>query len=404
MAEDQMFLHGTLIVIRSGRGGWFFVFHPHSAGVLFTDALGAYGCRLFLLGYGTLDIAASVEQRAAGAGARWRRMAAALYEMGATAPQPPARTMRWRVRRVSTLALGSGASLLSGSLRRMPVWLLRGMFEWAPETPIGKRTLTHLRPFIDTNLSASDFAGRSIGWRLRLARAVTAATIRCRFTEYLMLVLPRAKLTHFFQSISEPPAVERLIQELRTHDGAILVGLHSELYITAIFNVSRAAPVCILADIATPEHSIAARRELPPVPFAGYVESSSPMAARTLIDCLRAGKIVMLAFDLPPPPTAEGASIRTIPFLGQCVARFDTAAWLSAHSGKPVRFIRSFRRGRQLVVELSPPFSLAANGSSKQQIASLTEKIYVEAETFVRQHPESWLAWTYWHTLVVSPR
>jgi lauroyl/myristoyl acyltransferase len=74
------------------------------------------------------------------------------------------------------------------------------------------------------------------------------------------------------------------------------------------------------------------------------------------------------------------------------------------HSGKPVRFIRSFRRERRLVVELSPPISLAANGSPKQQIAALTEKIYAEAETFVRQHPESWLAWSYWHTLVVPPR
>jgi lauroyl/myristoyl acyltransferase len=391
-------------VIRQGRDRWYFVLHPRSAAALFTDALGAYAIRLFVLGHGSSDIAVKVERRAAGAGARWDRMAAALYELGATAPQSPARTVHWWVRRVSTVALSAGLSLLTGLLRRMPVWLLRGMLEAAPATPFGKRTLTHLQPFIDTNLCASDFAGRSSVWRLRLARAVTAATIRCRFAEYLMLILPQGKLSHFFQSISDQRSVERLVQELRSYDGVVVVGLHTELYFTAIFNVSHAAPVALLADIASPEHSIAARRDLPSLPFAGYVESNTLMAGRTLIDNLHAGTIVMLAIDLPPPPASTGAKTSTISFLGQSVARFETAAWLSVHSGKPVRFIRSFRRGRRMVMELSPPFSQATDVSPNQRIASLTEQIYEEAERFLHQHPESWLVWSYWHTMVVPPR
>ena len=403
MAEDQEYLHGTLVVIRQGRSGWFLVLHPRSVAGLLTDALGASAIRLFLLGHGASDIAVKAEQRSPGAGVRWRRMTMALYEMGATGSQSPTRTMRWWVRRVSTLALSSGLSLLAGSLRRMPVWLLRGLFDTAPATPLGTRALTHLQPFIDANLCASDFSGRSPSWRLRLARAVTAATIRCHFAEYLLIALPQAKLSHFYQSISDPRSVERLIRELQAHDGAIVVCLHSELFFTAIFHVSCAAPVALLADIALPEHSVAARRDLPPLTGVRYVYSGSPMAGRTLIDSLRAGKIVMLAFDVPSP-TSPGTKIGRISFLGQYVTRFDTAAWLSVHTGKPIRFIRTFRRGRRLVVELSPPFSQATNGSPKQRIASLTEQVYEEAERFLHQHPESWLVWSYWHTLVVPTR
>ncbi|MDB5075057.1 MAG: Bacterial lipid biosynthesis acyltransferase [Chloroflexi bacterium] len=399
--EDQLYLHGTLVVIRPRRKGWYLVLHPRSAAVIFTDALGAHAVRLFLLGHGVSDIAVKVERRAAGAGARWQRMAAALYEMGTTGPQVPNRSMRWWVRRAGTLAFSSGMSILSDSLRHLPVWLLRGMFEAAPATPLGKRAHAHLQPFIVANLCASEFAARSPDWQLYVAGAVTAATIRCRFVEYLMLVLPQSKLGHFFQSISNERSMHRVVQELQTDDGCILVGLHTEQFYTAIFNVCRAAPVAILADIALHEHSIAARRDLPSLPFARYVGKDSRMAGRTLIDWLRAGKIVLLAFDIPPPPTSSGTKIETVSFLGQDIARFETAAWLSMRTGKPIRFISSYRQGRRLMMEVSSPISPATDVSPTQQIASLTEHVYKEAERFLHKHPESWLVWSYWHTLIV---
>jgi lauroyl/myristoyl acyltransferase len=399
-----MYLHAVLIVVCHGRGRRYFVLQPHSFAVFPTDVLGAYAIRLFLLGSSASAIEAKVERRCPGAGKRWRHFRDGLYDVGAIGPCPPTRTPRWWVQRSIALALGPVLSMLNALLRLAPLWMLQDLCERVPGTPLGRRAFGHLIPFIDANLRAAGYADRTPEWRLEVARAVTAATIRSHFMGYLMYVLPVARLNAFSWRVAEVRGVEHLIRAHRDSNGAIIAVAHWELWLAGPFRLRRMWPITLLADVGATDYGVASQHEIPAFQGIHLVNSAGYLAAKTLLDHLRAGRMAMLAFDVALPPTSLNATTKTIPFLGQSVARFDTAAWLSVQTGKPVLFLSTHREGRRVVVDLSPALEQAPGLSPKQQVARLTALLYEVAENHVRRNPECWLTWSWLHTLVIPSK
>jgi lauroyl/myristoyl acyltransferase len=396
-----MYLNAALLIIRSKRAGGFLILHPRSAAIFPTDALGARAIRLFLLGQQSSIIGTWLERQCPGAARRWGRLVQALYDRGAVAPQAPSRTRRWWARRLAALALGPALSLLTAILRFMPEWLLLGLYERLPATPLGTRLLVHLLPFIDRNLCAAGYAGLPSARRRDIARQVSAATLRTHFVSYLGLVLPPERVFRIVERLTTVRGMDRLARTLDEHDGAVVVGLHWELFLAPVLHVSRTRPVTLLADVGMAEYSVGADREPPAPPLGDRVNSTAPMAAKDLARSLRAGRVVMLAFDVASP-RARGTGTRRIRFLGHDLTRFDTAAWLSTRTGKPIHLVGMHREGSRLVVEFSPPLAQAPALAPGERVAHLTAQVYEAAETLVRRHPKAWLGWSYLHTLTVA--
>jgi lauroyl/myristoyl acyltransferase len=284
----------------------------------------------------------------------------------------------------------------------LPLWALRRLYHTLPTTPLAKRTIAHLCPTIKANLCAAGYADRPEAWRRRQARLVTEATIRTHFMSYLMLVLPMDRLNRFIQSVTAIRGMEYLAEAVEANYGAIVVGLHWELFLAPVFYARRLRPVSLLANVGLADYSLASSRRLIAIPFVQPVDSAARMAAKTLADRLRAGQIVLLAFDVLPAAGADRTRMKTISFLDHTITRFDTAAWLAVHIGKPVLLVSTHRVGNRLTVELSAPLPPVATVSPQEQVARLTEKIYAAGEQLVRRHPESWLAWSTLHSMAVS--
>jgi lauroyl/myristoyl acyltransferase len=364
--------------------------------------MGASAVRLFLLGYGVAAIGAKLEQRCVGAELRWHRLVEALQEREAFVCQPPTRTAHWWARRAAAIALGHLLSQLTGVLAHLPLWALRRLYHTLPATPLATRTLAHLCPSIEANLCAAGYADRPDAWRRHMARLVSEATIRTHIMSYLMLVLPMHKLNRFIQSVTAIRGLEHLAQAAEAKHGAIVVGLHWELFLAPVFYARRLRPVSLLANVALADYSVASSRRLAAIPFVQAVDSAAPMAAKTLADRLRAGQIVLLAFDVVPAAGADRTKMKGISFLGQSIPRFDTAAWLAVHTGKPVLMVSTRREGNRLAVELSAPLPPLETLSPQEQVTRMTEQIYAAGEQLVRRTPESWLAWSTLHNMEVS--
>jgi lauroyl/myristoyl acyltransferase len=227
--------------------------------------------------------------------------------------------------------------------------------------------------------------------------------IRTHFVTYLTLILSREKLFCLVERVTVLRGMDHLQQAFNKHKGAIVVGLHSELFLGLIMQLSRRLPTTVLANIRIIEYSVAAERDSPFSTLSDSVEITSPMAVKSLVRLLRAGRVVALAFDVPPPSGAQGSPPRRIHFLDQEVPRYDTAAWLSTRTGKPILFGSIHREGNWLVIDFSAPLLPNQDLAPSEQVADLTTRLYGTAEQIIRRHPAAWLVWSYWHTLVVPP-
>jgi lauroyl/myristoyl acyltransferase len=341
-----------------------------------------------------------LERQSPGAEQRWHHLVEALHDLGAVSLQVPRRTSWWWVRTVSSVVLGSLLSLLSGILTVLPIRILLGLCERLPTTPLSTRTLDHLLPFIEANLRAAGYVDQPLAWRRKVARQVTAATVRTHFMTYLMLVLPPEKVCRLVEHMTALRGMDHVLQARKEHDGAIVVLLHWELYLAPAIRLGQAYPVTMLADLDMADYSVGSDREPPTSTIINFVNSTSRMAAKTLLHRLRAGQIVMLFFDVAPSGV-QGAAPRRIRFLDHTVTRFDTTAWLATHSEKPIIFASIYRERSQLIVDFSAPLLPAPSLLPDERIAHLTAQVYETAEHLVCLHPEAWLTWSYLHTLAV---
>jgi lauroyl/myristoyl acyltransferase len=220
---------------------------------------------------------------------------------------------------------------------------------------------------------------------------------------FLTLILPREKLFCLVERLSVLRSMDCVQQAFTKHKGAIVVGLHSELFLGLYMQLSRRLPTTVLANLRIVEYSLAADRDSPFSTLSDSVDSTAPMAAKSLVQLLRAGRVVVLAIDVPPLSGAQDTPTRRIRFLGREVQRYDTAAWLSMHTGKPILFASIHRAGNKLIMDFSAPLLPDRDLAPSEQVADLTTRLYAMAEQVVHRHPAAWLVWRYWHGLVVPP-
>ncbi|MGZ3666858.1 MAG: LpxL/LpxP family acyltransferase [Ktedonobacterales bacterium] len=396
---SPVFLRSSLLVIQYRRKHYL-LFHPGSSSLIATDWLGARAARLLIRGHSDAEVARLLERWAPGAGQRFRRIRIRLETIGATVNDAPAKKLRWHVRVGGSLALGwllSGASAL---LRWLPLRALQWLYEVLPETPFGKRTIGQSFAWMDGNLRFSGFAVDSPQRRGTIARASGAASTRLFFFLYLCGVLPPERFTRFLRYVIDAVGFEEMWGHV-AQSGAVVAGIHSDLYFgVPIYLRTRGMAVSCVADVFGLGVKLASNEDIGrsfPLLFPDMIDSRGAMAGKELLARLREGGVVTSAFDAPPQRETLGETMPTIAFLGHTVRRFDGAAWLAVRSGKPLIFVGTYRRGKRTILQVTrvqPDMTL----SVRERVAALTAQLYALGEAFIREHPESWMVWSYFHT------
>lgn len=403
MPHAARYLRTSLFLVRY-RGRYVLV-HPGSSVILITDTPGARAVMRLIRGHSETAVRAWAESRLAGAGERVGQLVDRLDTIGAITTDCPRRGVRWRVRSSLSLLMGHALTLASVTVPRLPLPLLRLMFDALPFTPLVARTVGQIQPYVDANLCASGYADTRDEWRCAIARSCAAASARTFFLMYLALVLAPGKLRRLLHMLFDMESFAAMDHTLRTSGGGIVAGLHTSLYVGIIPLLGAAGwESAVLADITALGANVA--NELPPGldiygQYAAILDSHARMVGKDLLECLRAGKLAVLAFDAPPQGTTDGAAVRSISLLRQPVNRFDGPAWLAVRSGKPIVFVATYRRGRKTVIAVQPPLYPDLDLPRRAQVEDLTARLYGVAELFLRQHPEAWMAWCYLHDLIV---
>lgn len=397
------YLRTSLLIVR--HRGDYLLLHPGSSVTLLTDALGARSAMRLIRGQSAAAVRAWAEARLPGAGARVARLVDRLDTIGAITSDPPRHDLRWHLRRSVSMLMGpllTAASLLTPYL---PVLLLRAMIAGLPHTPLVSRTVGQIQPYVSANLEASGYAHTSASWRQSIAHASAAASARTFFAMYLALVLPPRKLlgvTTACFDLESFAALERLLHQT---GGAVLAGLHTSLYV-GLLPLLRAAgwETAVIVDVASlgitvgssPLAGLAVYNQY----AAAIVDSGSLLGGRELLKNMRTGKLAAVTFDAPPQGASDPTRMPSVSFLGQRLYRFDGPAWLSMQSGKPIIFVATYQHGHRTAIYAGPALFPVPGLSRRAQMADLTARLYEEGETFLRAHPDDWMAWSYLSDLV----
>lgn len=395
---QQVYLRSSLIAIRYERERYV-LFHLGSGSFIATDWLGVRAARLLLGGDSGSDVARRVEREAAGAGERLQALMRRLVSIGATSSASPQRTLRWRARVAGSLALGWLLSLSSALLRWSPLWVLHRLYEVLPQTPVGKRIVGQSFAWMDGNLCASGFAGELPERRAEIARASGAAVTRLFYCIFLCGLLPPERWERLLTRIVDVASFEVMRRQV-AQSGAVLASVHSDLFFALpIYLRAQGVPVSCVADMFGLGVALASDLDIRltfPALFPEMIDSRGAMSGRDLLRRLGGGEVVAVAFDAPPQREAAGEDMSTISFLGRSVRRFDGAAWLAVRSGKPLIVVGTHRRGKRTLaqVTLLRPDSTRP---PKEQVVALTTHMYALGEAFIREYPESWMAWSYFH-------
>lgn len=206
----------------------------------------------------------------------------------------------------------------------------------------------------------------------------------------------RAKIAHLASSLVDTRASEALHMALLCADGAIVVGLHSDLFpMPGAQAFGWGIPVLGVADEAATLMPFETETGLTlNAGMAAQILSiGSPMVPRRLVRHLNEGGVVHILIDAVPASSALAGP--TVSFLGQALRRVDGPAWLAAMTGKPILFVGVYRNGRRTTYDLGAPMYADAALPRGRQVAELSERVYAEAEAFVRRHPEAWMGWSY---------
>jgi lauroyl/myristoyl acyltransferase len=392
-AAGDLYLRSALIVARSPLAARFLVLHPRSFQRFHTDSLGAEALRWFSLGLSAAAVRAFVEHRCSGAGGRWNRMVSRLFVMGSLTNRSPVHNANWWFRRLLALLLGRALSAGVGAWRHTPTRVLQRLLVWLPAILLERGAMKHLAPLIEANLVAGGYRDQPPAWRRSIARSVVRATLQTNLFSYLLYVLTPRQLADLLRAMLDVRGLEHIRRALDERQGAIVVGLHWHLFFAGVFYASTMGPVVQLSALGLDEQSLAAEETFAATPFAEPVDSESPLVIRTLVRRLRAGKIVMLTIDVGLPAGSE-RQVETIKFLHHDVPRYDTAAWLSVHTGRPIILAHPARKDGRLAVGFSPPILTPEAGTADERVRALSERLYAYADRQVREHPEAWLGWT----------
>lgn len=405
MPRAERFLRTSLLVVRYRDG--FVLIHPGSSVTLLTDGLGAQVAKRLIRGQSERTVHSWLETQPSGlkAGVRFEKLVDRLQSLGAITTEPPRHTAKWRLR--SWLSLLAGSSLTPVSLLApvIPLRILRFALDVLPHTPLVSRTVGQIQNFVDANLRASGYADKSDAWRGGIIRGCAAANAQTFMFMYLALNLSPARLAALTRTIYDMRSIALLDRTLSDAGGGVLASLHTALYPAAMLLLGEAGwEASAIANIASLGNRIGSDEPVGMDSYGRYahiVDNRTRMAGKVLLNRLRAGKMAVVVFDSPPPDTTITASSPAIEFLGRRVYRFDGAAWLAVHSDKPIIFAASYRAGNQSVAYIRPPLYPVMELPPRARIQDLTARLYAEAETFLREHPEVWIGWCYMHDLVV---
>ncbi|HLJ80554.1 MAG TPA: hypothetical protein VKT52_03635, partial [Ktedonobacterales bacterium] len=403
MSHADRYLRSSLLLVRY-RDGLILV-HPGSSVILLTDDLGARVAMRLIRGHSEGDMRAWAESRLAGSGDRVGELVDRLEMIGALTTEAPRRGLRWRVRSALSLLAGWALGLASIVVPLLPVSVLHAAFDTLPHTPLAARTVGQIQSYVDANLRASGYADTTEQWRHAIARSCAAASARTYFMMYLMLVLEPPKLRRVMSALFDMESFAELERTLHDTEGGVLAGLHTSLYIGIIVLLGASGRrLAVLADMTALGANVG-DSALPGLDmygqYAALLDSHSRMVGKALLKRLRAGELAVLAFDAPPQGSTNMAAMPHIGLMGRPVYRFDGAAWVAIHTGKPIVFVSTYQEGRKTKVYVQPPLYANPKLPRRAQVEDLTARMYAAADTFLRQHPEAWMAWCYLHDLVV---
>jgi lauroyl/myristoyl acyltransferase len=403
MPHADRYLRTSLLLVRYQDG--YLLVHPGSSVILLTDALGARVATRLIRGHSERGVRAWVESRLPGAGDRAGELMDRLETLGAITTDAPQRSPRWRIRSALSLLAGWALGVASIVVPLLPVSVLRAAFDALPHTPLAARTVGQIQPYVDANLRASGYADTSERWRRAIAWSCAAASAQTYFMMYLILVLEPPKLRRAVSALFDMESFAELERTLRDTGGGVLAGLHTSLYIGIIVLLGALErKLAVLADMTALGVNVG-NNALSGLEmygqYAAVLDSHSRMVGKAMLERLRAGELAVLAFDAPPQGSTIGAAMPRIGLMGQPVYRFDGAAWMAIRAGKPIVFVSTYQEGRKTKVYVPPPLYANPALPRRAQVEDLTARLYAAAETFLRQHPEAWMAWCYLHDLVV---
>lgn len=408
-AENPLFLSGkaapvttdrylrtSLLVVRHSKR-LYALFHPGSSVALLTDTIGAaVGCRL-VAGWSEHSVRGWLNRKHPGSDPQLTQLLERLAIIGSLTDNPPGRTLKWRTRVFASLALSGLLSIALAVLPHLPVRLLCWLLNALPSTPLVSRTVGQIEPFVTSMLDASGYAERSSEWKHAVACGSAATSARTSVLLVVAHAATRQKIATLTSLLVDPRSSRALRQALTESDGAIVAGLHSDVFVMPFSqSVVWDLPTLGIADEAAtlmpfePDSALTLNAYL----GAQLLSTHSPMTMRTLVRHLVGGGVVHILFDAVLEKL--GGEAATVRFLGRRLRRVDGPAWLAVRTGKPIVFVGVYRAGSRVGYDISPPLHAnAALLERSQLIADLSERVYMAAEAFVRRHPEAWMGWSY---------
>jgi lauroyl/myristoyl acyltransferase len=338
-----------------------------------------------------------VEQVEKGAGERARQLIEGLAAGGALSWTAPARSKaRWQVRRQAAIWTGVGLNLFGSSARRLPISVLAWFFWTLPSTAITQHVWRSRRNTILRNMRASGFAGRPEQDLMHIGLGSASCAPANGLFAYLSATLGPPRLAQLAERLFDRGSADRLSASLHRNGPVVGVFLHGPLCV-AVPNILRNRGHEVVRTITGHSHGTnVSERSGPLLRFFGdppekAVEVNHALATAELVRHLKAGRSVHIALEIVPGQRNSG----NIMMLGNRFQRNDGPAWLAVRSGRPVTLWTTHRSRSRLVIQGSAPLYPDPALPVERRVAELSERLYQEAETAIREHPDAWGGWGY---------
>ena len=402
MLNESFFLRSLLLVVRY-RAGRYALVHPGSSVMLPTDKMGAKAARKLRWGASTREVCAALHTLDSKAPHQWEKMVARLEELGALADDPPVHDARWYLRLMVSYLGDLVLTLLATAIALSPRAVAHAVYEWLPYSPFGSRTAAQTRSWSMKYLREAGFESRGEAWLRRNARLSSAAMTRTYVLWAAAFLMPAAGFRRFAMKLADIHNWNSIMASMPREGGAVVAALHTDSYPTLIAALAAAGrPVAIVADVTTAGVQLQSGEALhDPFPLGELVDSRERTAIRKLLQTLRAGGIIVLLFDASATSVIAVAERARITFLGHEIIRFGGAAWLARRERVPLYFAATYReRARVNFWMREVSATLAAAEMSETGNAAMTDTLYDMAERFILSHPEAWLGWSYFSSLM----
>lgn len=389
------YLRTSLLVVRHAKRQYA-LYHPGSSVALLTDPTGAAVARRLILGWSGDVVREWLDQTMPGADERLRQLLDRLAIIGSVTDSPPRRTFRWRMRVFGSLAASGVLSAALALLPHLPVRFLCWLLNALPSSPLISRTIGQIAPFVISMLDESGYQDLPVAWKHAVVRGSAATSARTSTLMVIAHAASRKKITRLASLLVERRSSRALREAISETNGVIVAGLHSDIFVMPFAeSVVGDVPALGIADEGATLMPFEPDTALTLNSYLGshILPTHSTMTMRTLARHLAGGGVVHILFDARPEQS--GGETATVSFLGHTLRRVDGPAWLAVRSGKPIVFAGVYRAGSQVGYDMSPQLWADQALTRSEQIRDLSERLYAEAEAFVRRHPEAWMGWSY---------